>query len=267
MTSMPPEHSNLRRSASLNARQEAFCEHYEEEPNAAAAARRAGYSSHSARSQGSRLLADGNIQQHIATLKKIRMRARALDRELLLERLEDLYHAAMAEGRLNAAIQALRLMAQIGGHTSRAAQEEYAEEYGEAELADAQPLGPLQRAARHGEARRMSSAADREVADAETEAEAEAVALIQNARQTLARTRPDQLPKGRIRARLFMVTASGDPTGAGVRRRRSAKPDRLQIGDNVAQVPDAAGGAHQAIGHAPGVGDSPPSAVAAAAKS
>ena len=216
MTSMPPEHSNLRRSASLNARQEAFCEHYEEEPNAAAAARRAGYSSHSARSQGSRLLADGDIQQHIATLKKIRMRARALDRELLLERLEDLYHAAMADGRLNAAIQALRLMAQIGGHTSRAAQEEYAEEYGQSELADAQPLGPLQRAARRGEPRRVISAADSAVDGAEPDA----AALVQNARQTLARTRPDPLPEGRFRARLFMATASGDATGAGVRRRR-----------------------------------------------
>ena len=212
------------RGLSLNARQEAFCEYYDDDPNAAAAARNAGYSARSARSQGSKLLADSNIQQHIATLKKIRARARALDRELLLERLEELYHACMAEGRLNAAIQALRLMAQIGGHTSRAAQAEYAEEYGEdlyePGFADEQPLGPLQRAARQAEPRRKSAATDKE-ADV---TEREVAALVQNARQTLARTRPDPLAKGRFRTQLFMGSA-------GVRAGRSP---RKEIGNSVA---------------------------------
>jgi hypothetical protein len=234
MTDSPNDLPYALRGPSLNARQEAFCEFYDDDPNAAAAARSAGYTAHSARSQGSKLLADSNIQQHIATLKKIRARARALDRELLLERLEELYHAAMAEGRLNAAIQALRLMAQIGGHTSRAVQEEYAEEYGEAfcesGLADARPLGPLQRAARRVEPRRMSSNVDGNGDDPETETEPDAAALIQRARQTLARTRPDPLPvgpAGHVRAELFMGTAIQCPT----------------------------------------VGESPPSPVAAAAKS
>ncbi len=218
MTS-PTELPYAHRGPLLNGRQEAFCEFYDEGGNAAAAARRAGYSGHSARRQGARLMADDNIQQHIATLKKIRARARAraLDRELLLERLEELYHACMAEGRLNAAIQTLRLMAQIGGHTSRAAQEEY----GESELVDAQPLSPLQRAARQVEPRRMSSAADGH-GDPADAAEREVAALVQNARQTLARTRPDPLPKGQFRAKLFMGTA----TGAAVRRRRATDPDR-----------------------------------------
>ena len=214
------------RGLSLNARQEAFCEFYDDDPNAAAAARNAGYSARSARSQGSKLLADSNIQQHIATLKKIRARARALDRELLLERLEELYHACMAEGRLNAAIQALRLMAQIAGHTGRAAQkeygekngEEYAEEYGETELEDARPFGPLQRAARqpHHRVGSEPGRADPEAVDTEE--------LLRNARLTLARTRPeDGLRKTPLRAQLFMGTA---PLRPGSLKRNGEVRDR-----------------------------------------
>jgi phage terminase small subunit len=210
MTVSPNDLPYALRGPSLNARQEAFCELYDDDPNAVAAARNAGYSTNSARFQGSKLLADNNIQQHIATLKKISARARALDRKLLLERLEELYHAAMAEGRLNAAIQALRLMAQIGGHTSRAAQEEYAEEYGEAELAEAQPLGPLQRAARQVKQERKA-----ETDGSGLEPVADVGALVQGARQTLARTRPDPRPETPLRARLFMGTANVRAAGCG----------------------------------------------------
>ena len=143
------------------------------------------------------------FSKHIATLKKILARARALDRELLLERLEALYHATMAEGRLNAAIQALRLMAQIGGHTSRAAQEDYAE----SELDDGRPFGPLQRAARQVSPRPATGwpATGSTQVDAD---EIEAEALLRDARLSLARTRPDSQPgKIPLRARLFMGTA------------------------------------------------------------
>ena len=207
MSSQFLERPNLPPAAALNARQEAFCESYDELPNAAAAARHAGYSEHSARSQGSKLLADGNIQQHIATLKKIRARARALDRELLLERLETLYHAAMGEGRLNAAIQALRLMAQIGGYISRGGQSDMADTDPEA-LEEAEILGPLQRAARRGD-RQGVDPEDRQAASGEASEAAAVEALIAGARRRLAETRPDPLPAGAsLRARLFMGTAS-----------------------------------------------------------
>lgn len=197
----------------LNPRQAAFCDYYEESGNAADAARRAGYSEHSSRSQGSKLMADRNIQQHIATLKNIRARARAMDRELLMARLDDLYEEAMRHNRLNAAIQALRLMAQIGGHTRRGERvEDMTPE--EMVLFDPEVLGPLQAASRRREARATEAA--RGKAD-ETEA------LLAKARISLARTRPDAPPPG---ATVTTSMILGSPAA-----RREVAAHRRRFGD------------------------------------
>jgi phage terminase small subunit len=199
----------------LNPRQSAFCSFYEDSGNAADAARRAGYSEHSARRQGHRLLGDDNIQQHIATLKNIRARARAMDREILMARLDDLYEEAMRHNRLNAAIQALRLMAQIGGHTRRGERiEEMTPE--EILLFDPEVVGPVQTASRRRAARDGDAA--REIAD-ETEV------LVANARLTLARTRPDPPPPGAtVRSSMIMGTAAARRELAAHRRRFGDAP-------------------------------------------
>ncbi len=131
----------------------------------------------------------------------------------------------MAEGRLNAAIQALRLMAQIGGHTSRAAQEEYAE----SELDDGRPFGPLQRAARQ-----VAPPPPPRPEEGELEAET----LLHEARLTLARTRPDsQLGKTPLRARLFMGTpAARAGTGNGTGKADMMAPPGVAPG-----APDCSG--------------------------
>ena len=199
----------------LNPRQAAFCDHYDDTGNAAEAARRAGYSEHSARRQGHRLLGDDNIQQHIATLKNIRARARAMDREILMARLDDLYEEAMRHGRLNAAVQALRLMAQIGGHTRRGERvEDMTPE--EMLLFDPEVLGPLQTASRRRDAR----AGDAERAQAD-----ETETLLANARITLARTRPEPpSPGATVRSSMIMGTAAARRELAAHRRRFGDAP-------------------------------------------
>ena len=214
-TALPPSSAAAAPADRLNPRQAAFCDHFEETGNAAEAARRAGYSEQSSRFQGSKLMADRNIQQHIATLKNIRARARAMDREVLMARLDDLYEEAMRHHRLNAAIQALRLMAQIGGHTRRGERvEDMTPE--EMLLFDPEVLGPLQTASRRREAR--AEAANRDRID-ETEA------LLANARLTLARTRPDRPPAGAtVRSAMIMATPAARQEVAAHRRRYGETP-------------------------------------------
>ncbi len=55
--------------AGLNERQRRFCEIYAADPNAAEAAKAAGYSERTARAQGARLLTNVDIQQYIRHLQ------------------------------------------------------------------------------------------------------------------------------------------------------------------------------------------------------
>lgn len=54
----------------MTEQQRRFCEHYAANPNAAEAARAAGYSQRSARSQGQRLLTKGDIKEYIRQLQQ-----------------------------------------------------------------------------------------------------------------------------------------------------------------------------------------------------
>jgi phage terminase small subunit len=200
-------------NTTLTGRQTAFCEAYAEAGNGAAAARQAGYAEGSARVTGARLLTNANILERIEALKAVRNRARNLDRQLLLERLEETWQAAMAAGQFNAAMRALRLMAELGGLLGAKARDR--DETAEEEAAN--PAGPVCRAvanaahhSRHGRTRKESTRRDSNGKDTEADAQdgsGDLQDLVLKARVDLARTRPDPIPPGdTVVAHAFMGT-------------------------------------------------------------
>ena len=124
---------------SLTGRQAAFADAYADLGNAAAAARQAGYAAGSAKVTGSRLLTNANVLARIEALRKVRDRARALDRQVLLGRLEETWQAAMDAGRFHAAMQALRMMAELAGLAGQKARQIQES----ADLDGGSPVGPL----------------------------------------------------------------------------------------------------------------------------
>ena len=73
----------------LNAKQEAFCQHYAVSHNAAQAAREAGYSQNSAYNQGYRLMNDDEVQKMIAFELKESKERNLKDHDQLIEQLKD----------------------------------------------------------------------------------------------------------------------------------------------------------------------------------
>lgn len=153
-----PANGGLPPDPALTGRQAAFCEAYADNGNAAAAARQAGYAAGSAKVTGSRLLTKANVLERIGALREVRNRARAMDRKLILSRLEETWQAAMAAGRFHTAMQALRMMAELAGLSggnARQLQET-------ADLDSGDPAGPVLTAmAEVAHARRKQAAADR----------------------------------------------------------------------------------------------------------
>ena len=246
---LPPLPADSMLATALSARQAAFCEAYAEGGNAAKAARCAGYAEGSARVTGARLLTKANIIDRIDSLRTVRNRARDLDRQLILERLEQTWQAAMAAGQINAAMRALRLMAELGGLLGANARDSAAA----ADLETGDPAGPVCRAFANASHRRRRERAagpqdeagqvgrggkrgseiggefggefgggqvgdGHQVMNAST-----AEALVHKARLDLARTRPGRFaPNTTLRARQFLGTgrasqpdgADGSPAGA-----------------------------------------------------
>ena len=96
-------------------RQILFAEFCLSEPSATRAAIRAGYSPRSARNQAYRLLANDDIRRRIAG-GVANMRAQdAARREHMLGQIERLFGAAIAAGRLDAALGALRTECCVSG--------------------------------------------------------------------------------------------------------------------------------------------------------
>ncbi len=122
----------------LTSRREMFCRVYVACGNAAEAARQAGYAQDGARQQGHRLLADDTITQRIQELWADAEAARSADRDLLIDKTEQLYDAAMAAKSFNAAARALGLQARLAGFTGPARDRE--------EVVPGRP-GPVARAA------------------------------------------------------------------------------------------------------------------------
>ena len=97
----------------LTQRQEAFCQAYAAEPNGAAAARGAGYSVPSARSQGSALLAKPEIAARIAELQAQAATTRAGESAALAAKLDPCYLAALKARDTTAVIQIVESQARI----------------------------------------------------------------------------------------------------------------------------------------------------------
>ena len=95
--------------------QEAFCAAYVFCPNGAEAARRAGYSAHSARKQACRLLKKTNILSRIAELRVDLGAGNRIDRDTVMAKLETLYCQAMEAGDRRVALRAAEAQARLAG--------------------------------------------------------------------------------------------------------------------------------------------------------
>ena len=153
----------------LTARQELFCRHYVLGTSAAAAARAAGYSETTARSQAWRLLQQTNVQDRIAALQGDRARAASALCAQLWEQVEEVRKAALANKAYGTALRAtltqMRLFNTLGLPATPADTQEIIDEGVAAELAEAEAL----------EAETAAATSH------ETEAEAEAAATAENA--------------------------------------------------------------------------------------
>ena len=96
---MPYHHAaTLSPSATpLSARQEVFCHSYVYFPNAANAAREAGYEVASARQQGHRLLRMGEIAARISEIRQLMADDRCRKIGVLLGKLENIYNWAIED--------------------------------------------------------------------------------------------------------------------------------------------------------------------------
>ena len=91
----------------LTAKQQQFCRVYIIDLNASAAARRAGYSTHTAEQQGSRLLRNAKVQAEIQQAMEQRSQQANVDAEYVVQRLKLESETAKAD---SARVQALGLL-------------------------------------------------------------------------------------------------------------------------------------------------------------
>ena len=99
----------------LTLRQERFCQAYVLVPNAARAARVAGYSRRTAKSQGWRLLRARRVRARMAKIQATLARDQGLDLETLIGKLEVVYRQAVEDRRATAAARAVELQARLAG--------------------------------------------------------------------------------------------------------------------------------------------------------
>ena len=99
----------------LSTRRERFCRYYLTEPSATRAAVKAGYSEHTARQQGSRLLTSVDILQRIDAIRRSENLVYTLSPQAIMDRCEAIFEESLEKGRLETAVAALRLQAKVGG--------------------------------------------------------------------------------------------------------------------------------------------------------
>ncbi len=96
-------------------RPERFCQSFVLYPNAAYAARDAGYSPKWARKQGSRLMTTARIRARIGEIQAAMARDNGRDRDVLIGKLEVVYRRAIQDHHYTAAARAVELQARLGG--------------------------------------------------------------------------------------------------------------------------------------------------------
>ena len=99
----------------LKPRHEKFCQHFVLDPNATRAAMAAGYSPHTARQQGSRLLRRQRLVERIAAIRRDMAREHCHDLGTLMGKLEALYRRAMEDHAFTAAARRDRTAGQVRG--------------------------------------------------------------------------------------------------------------------------------------------------------
>ena len=99
----------------LKPRQEAFCQAYVLDPNGTRAARRAGYSAHTARQLGSKLLTKVDIRDRIRVLHTQIAEHHCLDAASLMGKLEAVFHRAYENYQMHACVRVVGLQAQLAG--------------------------------------------------------------------------------------------------------------------------------------------------------
>ncbi len=99
----------------LKPRHEKFCQHFVLDPNATRAAMAAGYSPHTARQQGCRLLRRQRLVERIAAIRRDLAREHCHDLGTLMGKLEALYRRAMEDHAFTAAARAIELQAKFAG--------------------------------------------------------------------------------------------------------------------------------------------------------
>ena len=114
---MPSPHAaSLSPSATrLSARQEVFCHSYVYFPNAANAAREAGYEAASARQQGHRLLRMGEIAARIAEIRQRMADDGCRETGVLLGKLQNIYNRAIEDRHYVAAARTVEIQARLAG--------------------------------------------------------------------------------------------------------------------------------------------------------
>jgi hypothetical protein len=99
----------------MNDKQQRFAEEYLVDMNATQAAIRAGYSAHTAKQQGSRLLTKADVQAAIQTAQAEHREHTAVTIESLTEKLRAAYDQAASNGQAAAMVQAAMGLAKLHG--------------------------------------------------------------------------------------------------------------------------------------------------------
>ena len=117
VTPGPTQSPNPIPARKLMPRQERFCQSFVLYPNAAYAARDAGYAPKWARKQGSRLMTTARIRARIGEIQAAMARDNGHDRDVLIGKLEVVYRGAIQDHHFTAAARAVELQARLGGKT------------------------------------------------------------------------------------------------------------------------------------------------------
>ena len=99
----------------LKLKQELFCQEYVKDANGARAARAVGYAWDTADQQASRMLRNVKIRNRLAELRTDLRERHEFDCDMVMTRLEAIFHRALSAGHYHAAVRATALQARLAG--------------------------------------------------------------------------------------------------------------------------------------------------------
>lgn len=120
----------------MNDKKQAFTEEYLKDCNATQAAIRAGYSPHTAKQQGSRLLTNVDVRTRIGALQDQAAARNRVEIDEIIGKLRGAYDEAMGDGRYGAAVRAAELLGKHIGMFSDKVQASVSHHYSNASEED-----------------------------------------------------------------------------------------------------------------------------------